>query len=265
MSIATKRHLLPAAILMTVLACSFEYIPPPAPAPTLGSMSSAAPQQEEEPPIFPSRTSPPPSPTFTPAPPTFTRVPTRTPTPLVPMVMSPDANIYCRVGPSLDWAIDGILERGRWVGAYGQDASGEWYQIATPNFPGRYCFVSKALIKATGNLKKLPFVPTPQALVTALNVELLPTKVTIACASLPYTFEVRVEITTNGPSRVTFQRSFDNGNAEPPETVSLSTSGVHIFKYPYKVKTAGSHWVLIELYAPNFRTSKDTATLSCTP
>ncbi len=260
-----RRTVFLPAILLMVLACSFEYIPPPRAAPTLAADETAAPRQEEEPLIIPTLTPLPPTATFSPAPPTSTRVPTRTPTPITPMLMSAGENLNCRVGPSLDWAIDGILPRGTWTGIYGQDASGEWYQIATPNFPGRYCYVAKALVKTSGNLRNLAVLPAPEAWVTHLNVELLPTKVSVPCASLPYTFEVKVEITVNGPAKVTFQRSFDDGNAEPPETVSLGASGKHVFKYPYKFKTAGSHWVLIELYAPNFRTSKDTATLSCTP
>lgn len=258
-----------SAILLSVitaatLACSFEYIPPPS-FPSLQAASTADRMQEEEPLVIPSLPPPPPTATFRPAPPTSTRVNTRTPTPIVPMLMSAGENLNCRAGPSPDWAVDGILPRGTWTGIYGQDVSGDWYQIATPNFPGRYCYVAKALVLTSGNLRNVAVLPQPQALVTKLNVELLPDRVSVPCASLPYTFQVKVEITVNGPTEVTFQRSFDDGNAEPPETFALKSSGKHVFKYAYSFKTAGSHWALIELYAPNFRTSKDTATLSCTP
>lgn len=263
-----KRITIP--ILLTVialnLACSFEYIPPPAPAPTLAPAVSgtAALERDQEPLVIPTLTLAPATLTFTPGIPTHTPAPTRTPTLSVPMLMPPDDNVHCRVGPSVDWAIDGLLMRGVWTGIHGKDASGEWYQVATPNFPGRYCFVARSIVKTSGNLKDLPVVPMPQMQVTRLNVELVPAKKTIPCSELPYTYFVRVEITVDGPGRVAFQRSFDNGNAEPTETVMLEKSGLHVYKYNYTVKEAGSHWVLIELYAPNYRTSKDTAALTCT-
>lgn len=197
---------------------------------------------------------------------TETLIPTETltPTPVDPFVSPDGKDISCYFGPGEEYAIDGGLLLGERVSVLGRDALTLWLQIENPRIPGknRMCWVSIENVITEGDIQSAPIVEAPVSLVTAVVVNVNPSKKTLAaCAS--FNFKVAFSIQVTGPVTVTFQRSDNNGNTGAAEKVTFKQAGTKTFSDTISVNHAGDYWFMVTVTYPNSTSGTGYGTLNC--
>jgi hypothetical protein len=127
--------------------------------PTFTAAASSTPAATATPPPPPTFTPPP---SDTPAPPTLTPLPTASATPTKALAAGPiilvqvDAN--CRAGPGISYAVVGYLSAGDTSRVYGSDTYRNWWYIADPTYPGRFCWVANPPTIVKGDTYNVPVI-----------------------------------------------------------------------------------------------------------
>jgi hypothetical protein len=223
-------------------------------------------------PLFPTNTEPVPTATLTPVPsdtptaePSATATPEPTRPPVSPEVSAKGEGVLCYFGPSTNYSAEGNFPAGTSEPVLGRDDTSTWVQIAHPSLERRFCWLQVADLSITGDLPLAEVIPPPSAIVSMVTVSLRPSKVTVACADLPYKFKAKFSITTTGPATVTFQRTKSGGKYKEAESTVFSAAGTKTFESDYSVDSTGDATYRVRSLTPNELVAEDTAHLSCTP
>lgn len=204
----------------------------------------------------------PPTETFTPLP-SLTPTITLTPTPSVPTVTASDKPVNCRFGPGTAWEpVDG-LDVGESEEILGKNDSGSWWQI---QIGSKLCWVAASVTTAGGNLGSVPVVSIPQALVTAVGLDIDPSTVTVpGCVFPGPSVELNGTITTNGPVTVTWHWETSEGNVSSSVTLDFDAFGSQKVSDVYKGGGEGTHWVKLVVTSPNSKLVKTDYKVVCGP
>jgi hypothetical protein len=195
---------------------------------------------------------------------TMTPTETLTPTPADPFVSPDGKDISCYFGPGTEYAVDGGLLLGEKVPVLGRDELTLWLQIENPRIPGknRMCWVAIEKVITEGDIESAPVVEAPISLVTAVVVNVKPSKKSLSpCAS--FTFKVNFSIQATGPVTVTFQRSTSTGHNDAAEKVTFKKAGTKTFSDTFSVNSAGDHWFMVTVIYPNATSGTGYGTLAC--
>lgn len=110
----------------------------------------------------------------------------------------------CRFGPGTSFSSTSTLRLGRTAKILGTVSDQTWWQIKDPQTPGTKCWVPGPAVAISGNLSRVPVLPIPSGLVTALTIS-GPAVIHSTCdndTTNPISF--KISMTTNGPAKVTY-------------------------------------------------------------
>jgi hypothetical protein len=242
--------------LLTVSACNYNYV-----AATPANPSSAEPTLEI--PITSASTA-----EATPSQiVTVTLRPSDTPTSTPSIILaSPRSQpVNCRVGPDISYAIIGALLVGRQAEVIGKNIDITWLYVRNPSDPSNNCWLSVDFINVAGSVDLLPVVGPPEIMVTSIKVSVDPVAMNVACDALPQSVVVSAQITTNGPSVVTWNWESSVGKSSEPKQVLFESGTTKLVQDYYLVDKIGDYSIQVKTTLPNIAAGEATFKVICTP
>lgn len=192
-----------------------------------------------------------------------TQVPTSTPA--ITLASARLQPVNCRFGPDVSYAAIGALTPGRQAEVIGKNADITWLFVRNPNDPSTSCWLSVDFIDVKGNVELLPVVGPPEIMVTNIEVQVEPAAMNVACDDFPQSVIISAEITTNGPSIVTWQWESNTGQASNEKQLLFESGGTKTVQDYYQVIRAADYSVQVKTNLPNVMTGSTNFKVICTP
>lgn len=208
--------------------------------------------------------------TFTPVPtgtPPIVNTPTIAPTPTSSFTLaSPkDQPVNCRFGPGVSYAIIGALDFGRQAEIIGRNEDSSWWYVKNPSDPSTVCWLSAEFIAVAGNVETLPVVGPPEIGVSNIHVTVDPVLMNVNCNAFPQSVSASAEITTNGPSVVTWRWETSAGDVSAEETLLFESEGTKAVQDYFNVWGANDYWINLHVLLPNDRSGGAIFKVTCVP
>jgi hypothetical protein len=194
---------------------------------------------------------------------TPTRAPTVTPGIILAAPRGQPVN--CRFGPEISYAIVGALIAGRQAEVIGKSADAKWWYVRNPSDPSTNCWLSADFVDVTGNVDSLPVVGPPEIGVTNIRVRVDPLAMNVGCNAFPQTFGVIGQITSNGPTIVTWRWEASNGYVSPEAALLFESEGTKEVTGFVTVFSANDYWVNLHVLTPNDRSGGANFKITCIP
>ena len=245
--------------LVTVSSCSYPGMPPTNPPPA--TPTPATPTAEG---ITPTSTSVPLETLLAIADlPTVTI--TSTSTPSVTLASPREQPVNCRAGPDISYAVIGALNLGGQAEVIGKNIDITWIYVRNPSDPSNNCWLSVDFINVEGNVDLLPVVGPPEIMVTNIKVSVDPVAMNVACDAFPQSVVVSAQITTNGPSVVTWSWESSVGKTSQLKQVLFEEGSTKTVQDYYQVDRVGDYSIQVKTILPNIATGETTFKAICTP
>lgn len=200
---------------------------------------------------------------------TLLAVPTATfiPTPTSSFILaSPkDQPVNCRYGPSVAYAIVGALPLGRQAEIIGKNADATWWYVKNPSDPSTVCWLSADFIVTVGDVESLPVVGPPDIGVTNVQVSADPVAMNVGCDSFPQIVYVSAQITTNGPTLVTWRWETSASSDSVEKTLLFETQDTKAVQGYVTVWSANDYWVNLHVLLPNDYSAGVNFKVTCVP
>jgi hypothetical protein len=194
---------------------------------------------------------------------TATETPTSTPS--VTLASPRDQPVNCRVGPDISYAIIGALLLGSQAEVIGKNIDITWIYVRNPSDPSNNCWLSVDFINVEGNVDLLPVVGPPEIMVTDIQVNVEPAAMNVACDAFPQNVVINAQITTNGPSIVTWFWESSIGKSSPQKQILFEAGDSKLVQDYYQVDSAGDYSVQVETILPNPVAGQANFKVICTP
>lgn len=194
-------------------------------------------------------------------------IPTVTPTstPSVTLASPREQPVNCRFGPDISYAVIGALNLGRQAEVIGKNIDITWLYVRNPSDPSTSCWLSVDFINVQGDVELLPVVGSPEIMVTSIRVRIDPPAMNVACDAFPQSVLLSAEITTNGPSIVTWFWQSSTGQTSPKKQVLFEAGTVKTVQDYYQVIRAGDYSVQVQSEIPNIAMGEANFKVVCTP
>jgi len=190
---------------------------------------------------------------------------TSTSTPFVTLASPREQPVNCRVGPDISYAIIGALLVGIQAEVIGKNPDITWLYVRNPSDPSNNCWLSVDFINVDGPVELLPIVGAPEILVTGVKVSVEPVAINVACDAFPQNVVVSAQITTNGPTIVTWFWQSDVGKRSPEKQVLFEAGDSKLVQDYYQMDRAGDYSIQVQTLVPNIVTASATFKAVCTP
>ncbi len=190
---------------------------------------------------------------------------TLTSTPAVILAAPREQPVNCRFGPDISYAIVGALIVGRQAEVIGKNIDVTWLYVRNPSDPSNNCWLSVDFIELNGETALLPVVGPPEIMVTDIQVSVDPSAMNVACDAFPQSVIISAEITTNGPSVVTWFWESNVGVRSDQKQLLFEAGGTKLAQDFYQVDRAGDYSIRVGSIVPNLRTGEATFKAICTP
>jgi hypothetical protein len=190
---------------------------------------------------------------------------TSTSTPSVTLASPRDQPVNCRVGPDISYAIIGALLLGSQAEVIGKNIDITWIYVRNPSDPSNNCWLSVDFINVEGNVDLLPVVGPPEIMVTDIQVNVEPAAMNVACDAFPQNVVINAQITTNGPSIVTWFWESSIGKSSPQKQILFEAGDSKLVQDYYQVDSAGDYSVQVETILPNPVAGQANFKVICTP
>ena len=190
---------------------------------------------------------------------------TLTSTPSVILAAPRDQPVNCRFGPDISYTIVGALIVGRQAEVIGKNIDVTWVYVRNPSDPSNNCWLSVDFIELNGETALLPVVGPPEIMVTDIQVSVDPSAMNVACDAFPQSVIISAEITTNGPSVVTWFWESNVGVRSDQKQLLFEAGGTKLAQDFYQVDRAGDYFIRVGSIVPNLRTGEATFKAICTP
>ena len=195
--------------------------------------------------------------------PTATFVPTSTPR--LALASPNNQLVNCRYGPNTAYAVVGNLEVGDQAEVVGKNIDATWWNVKNPDDPSTVCWLAASVINVTGNVESLPVVNTPPALVSNIFVSTNPPSLNVACSVFPQYIQVNADITTNGPTIVTWRWETSETEVFDRPSLQYFEAGSQSVFTNYKITIAKDYWIQVHILVPNDVTGRATFKATCVP
>jgi len=194
-------------------------------------------------------------------------LPTITPTstPSISLASPKDQPVNCRFGPDISYAIIGALNIGRQAEIIGKNADVTWLYVRNPSDPSTNCWLSVDFINIAGDVELLPAVGPPEIMVSNIEVRVEPPAMHVACDAFPQNVVIVAEISTNGPSIVTWSWSSSAGKESAEENILFEAGGTKTVQDFYQVDSANDYSIDVRTSLPNIVTGSANFKVTCTP
>lgn len=176
-----------------------------------------------------------------------------------------DQPVNCRSGPSTAYSVVGGLDLGRQAEIVGRDADSAWWYVRNPDNPSTYCWLFASLVNASGNLEALPVVGAPLSSVTGISVAADPPSMNVSCKAFPQYVGITAQITTNGPSNVTWRWESSIGETISKDPLLFLEGGSQTVQLYYKVSSVNDYWIQVHVLSPNDTTGRANFRVTCVP
>jgi hypothetical protein len=163
------------------------------------------------------------------------------------------------------YEIIGGIKRDQFAQVAGRDATGTWWYIKDPGNPNGFCWVAVEAVTVEGETESIPIVAAPVATVTKLEVRTEPQRMTIACSEFPQVFVFIADITTNGPTVVTWRWEINTGEVSLEQTMIFESAGTKTAQEFYRVVTPNDYWVIARALTPNETSAQAYFFALCSP
>jgi hypothetical protein len=140
-----------------------------------------------------------------------------------------------------------------------------WVYVRNPSDPSTNCWLSSEFINLNGDVAAIPVVGPPEIMVTDIRVSVEPSAMNVACDAFPQSVIVSAEITTSGPSIVTWFWDSSEGKRSDQKQVLFEAGGTKIVQDFYQVDRAGDYSVQVGSILPNIRIGEAAFKAICTP
>jgi SH3-like domain-containing protein len=203
--------------------------------------------------------------------PTVTIVRTSTPswtptvTPVIVDLRVKDKLVNCRFGPGTVYELISELNEGQSVRAIGRDESSAWWYVRDPGNPDGLCWVSRNVTEVQGVEEELPVISAPVSFVTKAKLRAEPDRISVNCDKFPQTIFLEAEITTNGPTFVTWRWEASTGVSSENAILVFEESGTKIINDYYQVGMPDDYRIKLHILQPNEIIEQVTVPASCTP
>jgi hypothetical protein len=176
-----------------------------------------------------------------------------------------DQPVNCRFGPGIAYAVTGALIAGRQAEVIGKSIDATWWYVRNPSDPSTNCWLSADFVLVTGNVDSLPVVGPPEIGVTNIRVQVDPVSMNVGCAAFPQTVGVTAQITTNGPTIITWRWETSAGEISAEETLLFESEGTKEVQRLLSVWSANDYWVNLHVLKPNDRFGGANFKVTCVP
>jgi len=197
--------------------------------------------------------------TFEPA----TVTPTSTPSTI--LVSPKDQPVNCRFGPGTSYAVAGALNPGRQAEMIGRNEDSSWWYVRNPSNPATSCWLAASVTDAAGNVESLPVVNLPEIMVTSIDVRVDPPSINVACDAFPQVVILSAQITTNGPSIVTWRWESSTGTVSAEKNILFEEGRTKTVQEFYQVNSANSYSMQIRTLLPNVLIGQANFKVTCEP
>lgn len=199
--------------------------------------------------------------------PTEASLPTPAPssTPQITLAAAREQPVNCRFGPDISYAVIGALNPGRQAEVIGKNIDITWLFVRNPSDPSTSCWLSIDFIDVQGNVELLPVVGPPEIRVTSIEVSIEPVALNVDCEALPQSVVIRADITTNGPSIVTWQWESSAGDRSNEKQILFESGETKTVQDYYVVNRVADYSVQVKTTLPNTAVGEATFRVICTP
>ena len=216
-----------------------------------------------------SLTAPAPIPTNTPTiiPTVITSTPAATLTAIPPQMTLrvKDELVNCRFGPGTGYVTVNELHQGQSARVVGRNDSSSWLYVRDPGNPGGFCWLSASVTELDGQADLLPVQPPPFVTVTKVSLRAEPTRILVDCSQFPQTVFFEAEVTTNGPTLLTWKWEASTGAMSDVGTMVFERAGTQLINEFYPVGAPNEYWVKLHILTPNVMEDQVSFPVSCTP
>lgn len=176
-----------------------------------------------------------------------------------------DQPVNCRYGPSVAYSVVGALDKGRQAEIVGRSADSQWWYVRNPSNPSIHCWLAASVTAAIGDVQGLPVVEAPLAIVTRIDVEVVPITMSVSCGSFPQYVTATATIFSNGPTSLVWRWESSEGETfEKEPLLFLEGSSQSVLLY-YKVNSAKNFWLQVHVLSPNDTTGRAYFKVTCVP
>ena len=198
---------------------------------------------------------------------TVSLLPTLTPTaaPVRVDLLVTDKLINCRFGPGTVYELIDELHEGQSASVVGRDATFTWWYIRDPGNPNGFCWVSANVTKTQGTVEELPVVQSPVPTVTKASLRAEPDRIVVNCDQFPQTIFLEAEVTTNGPTFVTWRWEASTGVSSENVILVFEQSGMQVINDYYQIGAPNEYWVKLHILEPNEIIKQVNIPASCPP
>lgn len=194
-------------------------------------------------------------------------LPSETPssTPEITLASARQQPVNCRFGPDVSYAVVGALNPGRQAEVIGKNIDITWLFVRNPSNPSTSCWLSMDFIDVEGSVELLPVVGPPEIMVTRIEVRVEPAAMNVDCDALPQSVVISADITTNGPSVVTWQWTSSAGYTSSEKQVLFESGGTKTVQDYYVVNRVADYSVEVKTMLPNTAVGDANFRVICTP
>ena len=196
-------------------------------------------------------------------PPTPSQAPTSTPSTI--LVSARDQPVNCRFGPGTAYAVAGALNLERQAEAIGRNEDSSWWYVRNPSNPATSCWLAASVTDITGNAASLSVVNPPEIIVTGIDVSVDPLAMNVACNAFPQAVTLSAQITTSGPTIVTWRWESSTGTVSEEKNLLFEEGMTKTVQEYYQVNSANDYWIQMRTFSPNVVIGQANFKVTCEP
>jgi len=190
---------------------------------------------------------------------------TPTSTPSTILASPKDQPVNCRFGPGTSYAVAGALNPGRQAEIIGRNSDSSWWYVRNPSNPSTSCWLAASATDTAGNVESLSVVNPPEIMVTGIDVSVDPPAMNIACDAFPQSVVLSAQITTSGPSIVTWRWESSTGAVSDEKNLLFEEGGTKTVQEYYQVNSANDYSIQIRTLLPNVLIGQANFKVTCEP
>lgn len=190
---------------------------------------------------------------------------TPTPTPSTILASPRDQPVNCRFGPGTSYAVTGALNLGRQAEMIGRNEDSSWWYVRNPSNPATSCWLAASVTDTVGNVAALPVVNPPDIVVTGIDVSIDPPAMHVVCGAFPQVVVVSAQITTSGPTIVTWRWESSTGAVSDEKNLLFEEGGTKTVQEYYQVNGADDYSIQIRTLLPNVLIGQANFRVTCQP
>ena len=173
--------------------------------------------------------------------------------------------VNCRFGPGTLYELVNELHEGQSARVVGRNEMLTWWYIRDPGNPNGYCWVSANVTETQGQVDELPVEQSPYVTVTKTSLRAEPNRIVVDCDKFPQTVFLEAEVTTNGPTFVSWRWEASTGVSSDNVILVFEEAGKQVINDYYQIGAPNEYWIKLHIFTPNEIIEQVNFPVSCTP